>query len=213
MFRLLRNLVLLILLLAAVAVVARNTVGAWALQFATQQMSGFPVSIGSLDVRLTEPVLTVRSVLVRNPTLDFQEPLAMKIQAASLRYDPLALLRGVLHIRRMELEVSEINLIRSAGGKTNFHRNPRPSPMDARLRVDELLLSLETVRCLNEPTDAQPPLHHRLNIRRQEFHHLQGFEGLGQALLTTVRKSVPADHLPEKTPPLPPATKAKSRTR
>lgn len=154
MFRwLFRTLFLLVLVLVGL-MLARNRIGAWLLRSELERVTGLPCAVGTMNLHLSSPLVEACAISIHNPPYSCRIPMALGIRSLSARYDPWALLRGRLHLSRLDADIAVVNCVRSPEGPTNLRslhdRLLSGSGGMASLEVREFSARIETTRYVDE---------------------------------------------------------------
>jgi hypothetical protein len=188
-----RGLILVIVL--AVALVLLKDILAKALaEHELEARSGLEVKIGSLELGLFEPTVTLEDVKVYNRATFGGSPL-LDAPDLHIEYDPGALLNRRLHLNLLRLSLAEINVVETQDGRTNLIIRPdapdsRPGPPAQPDRVlgftfagiETVNLSLNRLRYTNlkrpdKPTELQ------LGLRNQIFTKVRSVQELTNLVL------------------------------
>jgi len=119
-----------VILLAAVFLL-RNVIACKAVEIGTQQMTGFPLEIASVDLGMFGGAMEVRGLKLMNPP-DFPEKMFVDLPLFKVDYRTLSMLRGAPHIRELIVNVNEVILVKNEKGESNVDRiqakiSPPPS--------------------------------------------------------------------------------------
>lgn len=119
--KLLKFIGIVVALLLAVGVLARNQLIKMEARRLIAQQTGFGLEIGSLKTHLWSTRVELEDVVVRNPP-DFPESTAFEIRRVWVDVDPWALFRRETHLTEMVLDVPRVVVVRNAAGDTNLKR-------------------------------------------------------------------------------------------
>jgi hypothetical protein len=101
------------------SVVAAERLANRMLRDALRELGGFEVEVEKAEVSLLHSRVDLRGLKLLNPP-EFEERTALDVPRFYLDYDLLPLLRGNLRIRKLDLDVSRICVVRNADGRINF---------------------------------------------------------------------------------------------
>ncbi len=82
------------------------------------QATGAPVRIGRLSMSLMRQTIEIRDLCIYNP-VGFPKGILAALPEIQIRYDLFSLLGGRLHLPLVDIELSELGLIRSKEGRLN----------------------------------------------------------------------------------------------
>lgn len=137
----------LALLVAAYAL--RNVVARHAIEWAVQRRTGFGLRVAAADLGLLGGTLDVHGIELTNPP-EFADRRFVSVALVHVEYDPRSLL-GTPHLRRLDVRVSQVVLVRNERGERNSAklaatlRGGGRRPGRARYRVDALHVKVGTV--------------------------------------------------------------------
>ncbi|MDD2709003.1 MAG: hypothetical protein PHV34_13540 [Verrucomicrobiae bacterium] len=199
MFRFLRRLILIMILLAAGVVLARNMIGIWAAQALLKRQTGFSAFIGSLDIKLTRAEVTVLDIGLRNPRTSFREPRAAEIRRMDIFYSPWALMRGQFHMVKVKLDVFQWVLVRNEAGELNFsgtsfakegrHGNDGARSSKAGcVSMDEVAVSVDEGLYIDEKNRNGEPALRKLALKDIVFREIKSPEDLHRAMGGLIEK-------------------------
>lgn len=101
---------------------AKNTIIKAQVEKVVARETGFRVTIGTLDVALFKHTITVKDMILSNPT-DFPENEAMTLNKLLIDYDLPSLLFGKQpHFYAVVLDIGKISVVEKADGETNLER-------------------------------------------------------------------------------------------
>lgn len=201
MFRFLRRLLVVLVLLGVAVVLGRNMIGNWMGAAVFRKATGFPTFISALDIKLTRPEIVMRDVAIRNPLDAFREPRAVEINRLEATYAPWSVLRGTPHFRRVVMEISEVVVVKNAAGETNlkrFERNTDSKKTDGtsghseKFQIDELVVSLGNVLYLDESRGSTQPKVYAVNAHKQVYRNVKNSKDI-QKIVMSLTKGLPAN--------------------
>ncbi len=114
-FRLLFWLVVLVVVL----VLFRNVIAQTLLERRLRAETGMEVSIGRVQIGLTVPTLALLDLRMYNSD-DFGRTSCLDVPELYVEYDPHALLAKRVHLKRVRLDLAELQVVRNDEGKSNF---------------------------------------------------------------------------------------------
>jgi uncharacterized protein involved in outer membrane biogenesis len=113
----LRLFILLVILVVA-AILLLNTAVKQLLESRLRTATGMDAEIGSVDVGLLSPTMTIDNFKLYN-TADFGGSIFIDMPELHIEYDPFALRSRVLHFTLVRLNLAEISLIQDKKGRLN----------------------------------------------------------------------------------------------
>jgi len=111
----------LFIILAGLAVAAILLLDTFVKQLVETRLrtaTGMNVTIGSMDVGLVSPTLTIKNFKIYN-TADFGGSLFLDMPELHLEYDPFAIQSGTFHFKLVRLNLAEIDLVQDKHGRLN----------------------------------------------------------------------------------------------
>lgn len=137
---------------------ARNWLARHAVQTAVKQVTGFPLTIASVNLDLFRSHLDVRGVRLENPS-DFPDRLFVEMPHLYVDYTLGSLLTGRNHVREMQIHIDHLVLVKNAKGESNVQRlrgiTSSDSPSRATYRLDQLRVRVGKVT-IKDYTRARP---------------------------------------------------------
>lgn len=84
-----------------------------------QSQTGLKAEIGSFHLGLREPVITIKDFKLHNPA-GFGDTLLVHIRELHAEYDRDALATNRIHVNLLRFDLGELDIVKSADGKTNL---------------------------------------------------------------------------------------------
>lgn len=162
---------LVLILLAGLAFMLRDQIIKGILERQLTTETGLPATVGRLDIKLRAHQITVQNLTLHNLP-EFGRTVFASLPEIHLDYDPEALRRKQLHLHLVRFNLSELNVVRNAAGRTNVivlmdHVNrleearKNKKPVIDFTGIDTLNLSLGLFRYVDM---AEPRKSQELNI-------------------------------------------------
>lgn len=118
-FRWLFRLLILAIVLAVSALLLKDTIVKSIAESRLRQSLGVEVRIGRMEVGLLTPTVSMENLRVFNPA-EFGGSPFLELPELHLEYDRDAARQGVVMLKLLRLNVSELNIVRNAAGQTNL---------------------------------------------------------------------------------------------
>ncbi len=115
-----KKIFIIILVLIAVVLLARNVLVKWSLEQGIQQLTGLPLSISKLEIGLLEPRIQIQGLRILNPP-SYHQALMLDVPEIYVRYEPLRLLRRYFFVTEARIHLRELNVIKEADGQFNLN--------------------------------------------------------------------------------------------
>jgi hypothetical protein len=112
------GLVSLVLALGVGLVLSRNQIARLALEKGLQQRTGWKTSVGAVTLGLGDGSLRIQNLRIHNPE-PFGGGLFLDLPELYLAYDPVAAATNTLRLREVRLNLSEVQVVVDARGRTN----------------------------------------------------------------------------------------------
>lgn len=195
-FKLIKWLLILAVLLVVVGVLARNFIVRTALQIGTRQATGFPLNIGAVDIGLLNGKLEVRDLKLTNPQ-DFDEKRFVDLPRLYVNYEIGSMLRRQPHVREMDVNLNELVIVKNAAGEYNAMKlknmaagdtaakNEKKTPY----RVDVLHVKVGTVLVRDYSKGSPTERVYKLNLD-VTYKDLTETTDISKLVLATVLKNV-----------------------
>jgi len=162
MKRFIKNIIILLLIVAAVLVLARNPLARLILPQTITRAWGVPAEVQTVAVGLTHADVRVKGLQIMNPPGFSAEPM-LDVPEAYVAYDLPALLKNKIHLPEVRLTITTLLVERNAHGalnidvlKTGQPGGGEPAPGPARtIEINRVKLSIGTV--VYRDMTANPP--------------------------------------------------------
>jgi len=99
---------------------AKDIVLKAALENGVRNFTGVGLTIDKFHISFLKGVVDIGGMKIFNPS-KYSEPYMANIPHIYININAVALLKGEIHLRKAELEMSELNVIRSPGGDVNVN--------------------------------------------------------------------------------------------
>ncbi|OQA57308.1 MAG: hypothetical protein BWY42_00644 [Candidatus Omnitrophica bacterium ADurb.Bin277] len=118
--KILRNILILALVVIAGLVLGRNIIVKTAIEKGAGIAVGLPASIQKLDIGLGKSHLDIRGLEVGNPE-GFGDSLMVNMPRIYADYHLTNILKGRLHMEKIELDLNQFTVVRGKDGKLNIN--------------------------------------------------------------------------------------------
>ena len=118
MKKLLLGILLGLVTLVVIGVLCRNVIARKAVEIAAKEMTGFPLTIGSVDIGLFSGTLEVRDLEMMNPP-EFHNGTFIKLPLVRVDYETMSFLHRAPHIKELTVNVAEVDLVTNEKGEAN----------------------------------------------------------------------------------------------
>lgn len=163
------------------------------------QVTGAPTQINSLALGLIQQSIRIKGFKMYNPA-GFPKEILIDIPSVTVTADLGALLRKKLHLKRIELDLKELNIIKNKEGKLNVDslkvvEKGQKKPQEGKpaeqmpMQIDELVLNLGKVVYRDYTAGPQPTVQvYDLNIKNKVYKNITSAQQLVTLILTETLK-------------------------
>lgn len=116
----LRGILIILLVIAASLILAKNVIAKMALAGGVKAITGLNAEIKSLDVGLFNTAIGINGLSVLNPP-GFADKVMIEVPEIYVDYKMSSFLKGKVHFEEVRLNLQEFNVIKSPEGKLNLH--------------------------------------------------------------------------------------------
>ena len=115
------NVLIVLGLLAAVGLMARNAIIKTGARKAVQQATGFDLEVGRISANLLTSTFEIRDLKLINPE-DFPEATAIEIKQMFAAYDLKSFFTDEIHLREIVLDIPRMVVVQKEDGESNLKR-------------------------------------------------------------------------------------------
>jgi hypothetical protein len=146
-----KNILIGVLVVVVLAVFAlffgRNIVARMVVVKGIKQAAGLDINIASVDINL--PSVSVKGLTIYNPA-GFTDKVMAKIPEITLDIDLPGIFKNKIHVKRLTLDVGEVNVVLNEQGKLNVNSlalllPPKGTGTPPDVKIDELMLKVTKV--------------------------------------------------------------------
>src|SRR6516162_7984237 len=105
--------------LAVIALLSLDTILRAVVENRIRAQTGMEAEIGKFHLGLLEPVVTIKDFKIHNPP-EFGGTPFLDIPEIHVEYDRDALLNNQIHLTLVRFNLSELDIVKNASGKTNI---------------------------------------------------------------------------------------------
>jgi len=204
MYRLIRILFFVFLVVAVMGFALRNYFLGWALPYWVHYNSSLNVAAESVDFsQFYPPRILAYDVTVRNPS-GFGVENAVKADKLSVELNEDVWWGEAPRATDVVLEIEQLTLVRNADGKINLKELPvlQPATLKAGkahpLFINDLDLSIDEVLLLDQTGDASGlPMRFRVDVRNAKHQNIIDRGALEAIILEEALRRIPRDQLPD----------------
>jgi hypothetical protein len=181
--------VLLVVLFLSLNFIARVSV-----EIGAKKITGFPLKIGSVDVRLFSSKLDVRDLTLMNPP-EYQEKMFVDMPELYIDYRLRSMLGGAPHINDMLINIKQLVIVKTAKGDSNAMKlkgvvSGGDSKSSAKYQVDQLRIQVGSVT-IKDYSHAKPIERTlTLNLHRT-YNNISDSTDITRLVLLSIAGSVP----------------------
>ncbi len=187
---------IIIVTISGLAVV-KNQVVKSAVTIGASTVLGAPVKIDSLSFGIFKQAIIIKGLKVYNPK-DFPKDILVNMPVISVSYDLGAMLAKKIHLKRVEIDLKELNIVKNKEGKLNVDslnvskEQEKPpagekekTAQDISLRIDELILTVGIV-VYKDFTKGEKPATEvfDVNIERKTYKNITSAQQLAALILS-----------------------------
>ena len=179
-------------------VINRDTILRVVIEQHIQAETGLDTRIGDLHFGLRKPIIQLENFKIYNPDQFGGAPL-VNIRELRIEYDPVALASRKLHLKFVNFNLAEVNMVEGADGRTNMELLQQKQNESALLSqksgtnleftgIDTLKLTLGTVRfsSIRDPAKGRAVA---LNVKDYELKNVKSTADLWRLLLGLLIKN------------------------
>ena len=120
MKKLFSSLIIIIVLFAVSAFLARNFLVKTAVEQGVTHGIGLPLKIESLDINFKDTLLAINGLQLSNPP-DFEETEMLNIPEAMVNYNLKSILNGKIHLEEVRLDMDKFIIVKNKNGELNIN--------------------------------------------------------------------------------------------
>src|SRR2546422_2810042 len=133
--------------LLVVVVLARNFIARKSVELGTERITGFPLTIGTVNVGLFNGQLDVTDLKLMNPR-EFEDRQFVDLRKLHVNYRLGSMLAGAPHINDMLVDIDHLVVVKNTKGESNAQKlkgvTSSDKPSSTKYRVDQLRIHVGT---------------------------------------------------------------------
>jgi uncharacterized protein involved in outer membrane biogenesis len=122
-------------------------------------ITGLTLEIGSLDLGVFKPVVSVKDLKLFNPS-EYPDKLMVDLPAFYADYDLAGFLKGKVHFRQLRVNLKSLEVSKNTKGKVNLESlealKPKGSGPAPEIKIDKLVLDIGKVSYKDYSRPAKP---------------------------------------------------------
>ncbi|HVM62604.1 MAG TPA: hypothetical protein VMV72_17215 [Verrucomicrobiae bacterium] len=185
-----------LVVLALVLFFSRNVIARWSVEYGVKKATGFPLTLGSVNLELFSSKVDVHDLVLMNPP-EFPEKLFVNMPEFYVNYRLHSFFSGVPHVNDMLINIKQLVIVKD---KTNSNVQklkgvlmPPGSTSSTKYAVDTLRIHVGTVT-IRDYSRAKPSDRDiKLNLDRT-YNNITDSTDISRLVLLTVLGNV---HLPD----------------
>src|SRR5580698_1247616 len=112
MKKLLGGIVVAVIALVAVAFFARNLIARASVEYGAKKITGFPLTIGSVDLEVFSSKVDVHDLKLMNPS-EFTEPMFVDMPELYVNYRLRSMISGAPHVNDMLINIKQLVIVKT----------------------------------------------------------------------------------------------------
>ncbi len=194
MKKLLLRILIGVVVLLVVLFLARNFIARKSVEIGATKATGFPLTIGSVDVGLFSSKLDVRDLKLMNPP-DFPEKMFVDMPQLYVDYRLGSMFSGAPHVNDMLINIKQLVIVKNDKGDSNAMKlkgvvSPPGSTSSTKYSVDKLRIHVGTVTTVDRSGKRKDM---PLNVDAT-YNNITDSTDISRLVLLTVMSQV---HLPD----------------
>ncbi len=179
-----KRLFIMLIILLAIIVLARNVIVKHSIHFGSKQATGLEMNVDSVDMGLTASAAGIKGFTIENPK-GFPDGTIISVPEVYIDYDHTQILGDTIHLQEVRLDIDTVNVIKNSKGQINVmeamnalnehFKSGLPSSGDEQpgekkpskaLQIDRLKLKIGKVRVTDQTVN--PPTVKDITINLDE---------------------------------------------
>ena len=196
MKKLLGGVVVALVVLVAILFLARNVIARRSVEYGAKKITGFPLTVASVDLQLFSSKVDVHDLKLMNPP-EFQEKMFVDMPELYVDYRLPSMFSGVPHVNDMLINIKQLVIVKTKTD-SNVQKlkgvvSPPGSTSSTKYAVDKLRIHVGTVTI--KDYSRPKPSERNITLNRDiTYNHITDSTDISRLVLLTVLGSV---HLPD----------------
>ncbi|MGO9245353.1 MAG: hypothetical protein ACLP0A_11635 [Verrucomicrobiia bacterium] len=192
MKKLLWRVIAALVILVAILFLARNVIARKSVEYGAKKITGFPLTIGSINLELFSSKVDVHDLKLMNPP-EFQDKMFVDMPELYIDYRLLSMFSGVPHVNDMLINIKELVIVKnkmdSNVQKLKGVVSPAGSTSSTKYAVDKLRIHVGTVtiKDYSRPKPSERDI--KLNLDRT-YNNITDSTDISRLVLLTVLGNV-----------------------
>ena len=185
-----------LVVLATILFLARNVIARMSVEYGTRKITGFPLTLGSVDLELFSSKVDVHDLKLMNPP-EFTEPMFVDMPELYVDYRLPSMFHGVPHVNDMLINIKQLVIVKTKTD-SNVQKlkgvvSPPGSTSSTKYAVDKLRIHVGTVtiKDFSRPKPSERDI--KLNLDRT-YNNITDSTDISRLVLLTVLGQV---HIPD----------------
>ncbi len=187
-----------LVVLVAILFLARNVIARKSVEYGARRITGFPLTIGAVDLQLFSSKVDVHDLKLMNPP-EFQETMFVDMPELYVDYRLHSMISGSPHINSMLINIKQLVIVKNNKGESNAQKlkgvvsSGGGSSKSSKYAIDKLRVHIGTVT-IKDFSRAKPYEHSTpLNID-VTYPNITDSTDISRLVLLTVMSQV---HIPD----------------
>jgi hypothetical protein len=129
-------------------IIFKDTIARYSVSQGVKAVTGLTLEMGSLDIGVFKPVVTVIDMKLFNPP-DYPDKLMADIPVFSADYDFGAFLKGKVHLRELRINLKNLEVVKNEKNRVNLESlealKPKGTGPAPEIKIDKLVLDIGKV--------------------------------------------------------------------
>ncbi|MGD0058170.1 MAG: hypothetical protein ABSD58_02010 [Verrucomicrobiia bacterium] len=187
-----------LIVLVAILFLARNVIARKSVEYGAKRITGFPLTVGAVDLQLFSSKVDVHDLKLMNPP-EFQEKMFVDMPELYVDYRLLSMFSGAPHVNDMLINIKQLVIVKNNKGESNAQKlkgvvsSGGGSSKSSKYAIDKLRVHIGTVT-IKDFSRAKPYEHSTpLNID-VTYPNITDSTDISRLVLLTVMSQV---HIPD----------------
>ena len=139
-----------LIVLVAILFLARNVIARKSVEYGAKRITGFPLTVGAVDLQLFSSKVDVHDLKLMNPP-EFQEKMFVDMPELYVDYRLLSMFSGAPHVNDMLINIKQLVIVKNNKGESNAQKlkgvvsSGGGSSKSSKYAIDKLRVHIGTV--------------------------------------------------------------------